>query len=255
MPVFCTLFRCLLLLCLSLSRVFAWTGLTPQVSVWDASLSGELGSGAATGQIRKKSTQSIGLGLKIHVLGFNSTLEYRPLSLNTAINPSGAFQFRGTAYNATDRLNADVRWDSYDWQGRFFSLGTDSGRVDFISGLQVTRLGIQLNAANRVARSELSETLLIPYAGVRTEVKMTNHFSFHAQAKVLDLNLGGHRFDYLDADLGVRYSFAKNSDMLGSLTLGYQRREANIILDQNRWNQASLNLQWSGPYAAWRIHF
>ncbi|MBW7877323.1 MAG: hypothetical protein H3C47_15200 [Candidatus Cloacimonetes bacterium] len=236
-------------------QLLAFTGMTPSLNVWDAALSGQLGLGAGQGIIQKRSTRSIGASLDLHILGYRSRLQYSPLDLNTPVSSTRGFTFRGANYLPADRLNLNFKWNTLDLEMRILNIGEDNLRMELVGGIQSNQTRVQLQASNRALSSDYSGTVVIPYFGLRSEMKMTEHLNLMGTAKLMDLEVLGNRIDYLDADISMRYSLAKNSDHLGSFIFGYRHRELNLRLDQGKANEGVMNLELKGPYAAWRIHF
>ena len=129
---------------------------------------------------------------------------------------------------------------------------------NFIVGLQWIDAAVSIEGirgAGAAPTSRFDETLPLPYIGFETDIALQDAWRLVGAFKILELSLAGNELSFQDAELGIRYLLDGESDQMGSIFLGYRKRNFDVTVNEGDLNEAHVDFELDGLVGAFRFHW
>ena len=248
----------LILFLLSFSQLFSWSGLTPSVRYFRSSLTGEFKtSNGLASTIAKTTNQSMGVDLKVHILGTNLRFRYEPLTYRTALNVNQSFSFQGKSFAIGDQLEFDLEMNSFDFQYGLSKSSFLKSSFYLGSGLNIIQTKTKISGtrgANVLSTASSSEYLPMPYIVGNAAYEFMKGWSAFAEYRWLDFSILKNRLASKDFEIGIQYKMNPLNVASSNLFFGYKSRKQDLSLDYSG-SQPSIGLNHKGFLASYDFRF
>jgi hypothetical protein len=244
------------------SRLYAFSGVTPWVNLFQGELSGSLGTGPGA-QIGSKRESSMGCGLDLHVLGKTMRFEYENYETMTSLRPLGSMTFDGNTYLSGDNIDMEFLWDTFDFSYRWlhYDLNPPGGirtfSWDLYTGLQGAGFETTIfggRAGTTLKTKETSDFLIIPYLGFEANWRISDMLLFEGGYKISTVDILGSDLAYDDFKVGLRLFVNRKDDSKTSVGISYRKKMVDAEFSSGA-AASPLDFSIDGLQASWQLHF
>ncbi|PCJ16368.1 MAG: hypothetical protein COB02_16530 [Candidatus Cloacimonadota bacterium] len=252
------MYNYLFLFLLTVNFSFSWSGITPSIRYFRSNLTGSFKtSNGIASTINKTSNQSMGVDLRLHILGTNLRFRYEPLSYRTKLKVQNTFDFQGQSFLIGDQLNFDLKMNSYDFQYGLSKSSFLKSSFYLGSGLNIIETKAKISgtrALNTLSSASSSKYLPMPYLVGNASYEFIKGLSIFTEYRWLDFSMFHNKLSSKDFEIGFKYHMNPLSAVSSNFFVGYKSRSQNLSLDY-AGNQPTIDLNHKGFLASYDFRF